>query len=84
MLTLTIVVCKANPTQTDFFFPQRQESDDNNSHENKHEAELLIGLCRHLMLQGYGPEEVTILTTYSGQFFLLRKVGRHAVCMGHI
>ena len=44
------------------------------AHENEHEAELLMGLCKHLMLQGYAPEQVTVLTPYSGQFFLLRKV----------
>ncbi|KAK3888095.1 hypothetical protein Pcinc_007833 [Petrolisthes cinctipes] len=53
---------------------ERAEADDNSSHENLHEAELVIGLCRHLMLQGYSPDEVTILTPYSGQFFLLRKL----------
>lgn len=62
---------------------ERKESDDNNSHENLHEAELMIGLCRHLMLQGYDPADVTILTPYSGQFFLLRKLQReHPVCSG--
>ncbi|XP_050717644.1 NFX1-type zinc finger-containing protein 1-like [Eriocheir sinensis] len=62
---------------------ERAESDDNNSHENQHEAELIMGLCRHLMLQGYSPQEVTILTTYSGQFFLLRKLQRqYPECTG--
>lgn len=62
---------------------EREESDDNNSHENLHEAELMIGLCRHLMLQGYDPDDVTILTPYSGQFFLLRKLQREQpVCNG--
>ncbi|KAK7024594.1 NFX1-type zinc finger-containing protein 1, partial [Halocaridina rubra] len=61
--------------------PEREESDDNNSHENLYEAELIMGLCRHLILQGYSPEEVTILTPYSGQFFLLRKLQhQHCVC----
>ncbi|XP_066939877.1 NFX1-type zinc finger-containing protein 1-like [Macrobrachium rosenbergii] len=73
---------------SDVFFinhdiPEREESDDNNSHENLHEAELMIGLCKHLMLQGYSPDQVTILTPYSGQFFLLRKLQReHAACQG--
>uniref|UniRef100_A0A0P4VWJ6 RZ-type domain-containing protein n=1 Tax=Scylla olivacea TaxID=85551 RepID=A0A0P4VWJ6_SCYOL len=62
---------------------ERQESDDNNSHENQHEAELLIGLCRHLVLQDYDPADITILTAYSGQFFLLRQLQRqNPVCSG--
>lgn len=62
---------------------EKNTTDDNNSRENLHEAEFLIGLCRHLMLQGYSPEEVTILTPYTGQFFLLRKLQREqATCTG--
>ncbi|KAK4325721.1 hypothetical protein Pmani_003664 [Petrolisthes manimaculis] len=62
---------------------EKAEADDNKSHENLHEAELIMGLCRHLMLQGYPPDEVTILTPYSGQFFLLRKLQRQqTVCTG--
>ncbi|XP_018017546.2 NFX1-type zinc finger-containing protein 1-like, partial [Hyalella azteca] len=49
------------------------ETDDNNSHSNVHEAEFIVRLARHLVLQGYDPEQITVLTPYSGQFFLLRK-----------
>ncbi|KAG0714392.1 NFX1-type zinc finger-containing protein 1 [Chionoecetes opilio] len=62
---------------------ERKESDDNNSHENQHEAEFMMGLCRHLVLQGYSPDDITILTAYSGQFFLLRKLQRQEhICTG--
>jgi len=30
--------------------------------------------ARHLVLQGYKTDQVTILTTYSGQLFLMRSV----------
>jgi len=30
--------------------------------------------ARHLILQGYKTDQVTILTTYSGQLFLIRSV----------
>lgn len=46
------------------------------SHLNPYEAELSLALARHLILQGYAPEKITILTTYSGQllhFFKLRR-----------
>ena len=49
------------------------QSDDNNSHSNEFEASLIIQLARHLVLQGYTTDQITILTPYSGQFFLLRK-----------
>ncbi|XP_076097023.1 NFX1-type zinc finger-containing protein 1-like [Mytilus galloprovincialis] len=42
------------------------------SHSNKHEAEYLVELCRYLLLQGYSPSQITVLTTYSGQLFELK------------
>ncbi|XP_069936521.1 NFX1-type zinc finger-containing protein 1-like [Cherax quadricarinatus] len=57
--------------------PEREDSDDNNSHENQYEAKFIIALCRHLILQGYSEDDITILTPYSGQFFLLRKLQRN-------
>ncbi|XP_047485351.1 NFX1-type zinc finger-containing protein 1-like [Penaeus chinensis] len=58
-------------------------SDDNNSRQNTFEGELIMALCRHLILQGYKSDNITILTPYSGQFFLLRKLQRkHHVCQG--
>ncbi|XP_076063757.1 NFX1-type zinc finger-containing protein 1-like isoform X2 [Oratosquilla oratoria] len=65
----------------DHQYLEKEESDDNQSHENQFEAELLMALCRHLVLQGYDPEDITILTPYTGQFFLLRKIQRmHSPC----
>ncbi|KAG0728367.1 NFX1-type zinc finger-containing protein 1 [Chionoecetes opilio] len=62
---------------------ERKESDDNNSHENQHEAEFMMGLCRHLVLQGYSSDDITILTAYSGQLFLLKKLQRQEhICTG--
>ncbi|KAF2369241.1 P-loop containing nucleoside triphosphate hydrolase, partial [Trinorchestia longiramus] len=55
------------------------ESDDNNSHSNKHEAAFIMRLARHLVLQGYSTEQITVLTPYSGQFFLLKKEQRKYV-----
>ncbi|XP_047487944.1 NFX1-type zinc finger-containing protein 1-like isoform X1 [Penaeus chinensis] len=65
--------------QKDVFFfshtyPEEKKAGDDLTHENVREAQFLMGLCRHLMLQGYTPDEVTILAAYSGQFFLLRKL----------
>ena len=41
---------------------------------NEYEARFLVKLCRHVLLQGYLPSQITILTTYIGQMFLLKKV----------
>lgn len=49
-----------------------QEITEISSKQNKHEADFLIALCRHFLLQGYKPEDITILTTYSGQLYYLR------------
>lgn len=53
-----------------------QESgvEDGKSRCNRHEAEFLTKLCKYLVLQGYTPSQVTVLTTYSGQMFLLKRL----------
>ena len=48
--------------------------DDQMSHANPHEAQYLVALCRYLLLHGYRPDMITILTMYSGQIFELRKM----------
>nr|CAD7438059.1 unnamed protein product [Timema bartmani] len=49
-----------------------EEVVDTQSRRNLHEGKYLIALARYLVLQGYSPEQITILTTYSGQLFYLR------------
>lgn len=34
----------------------------------------MVALCRYLLLQDYKPEQITILTTYTGQLHCLRKL----------
>lgn len=41
---------------------------------NEYEARYVTQLCRYLMLQGYKSSQITILTTYIGQMFLIKKV----------
>lgn len=41
------------------------------SKQNKHEAGFLVRLARHLILNGYGPEDITILAAYLGQFYMI-------------
>jgi hypothetical protein len=47
--------------------------EDTKSRSNMHEARFLTALCRYLMQQGYQGSQITVLTTYTGQMFLLRR-----------
>ncbi|KAK2861853.1 hypothetical protein Q5P01_001386 [Channa striata] len=62
---------------TNLFFVEHnhpeEEIKDGRSHENKHEAMFVAALCRYLLQQDYKPEQITILTTYTGQLHCLRK-----------
>ena len=43
---------------------------------NDHEANFLACLCKYLLQQGYKPEEITVITPYTGQMFNLRRAFR--------
>ncbi|XP_027002552.1 NFX1-type zinc finger-containing protein 1 [Tachysurus fulvidraco] len=47
---------------------------DGRSHQNLHEALFVVELCRYLLRQEYQPSQITILTTYTGQLYCLRKI----------
>ncbi|XP_044270386.1 NFX1-type zinc finger-containing protein 1-like [Tribolium madens] len=47
------------------------------SKKNYHEVEFLIYFARHLILNGYKPENITILAAYLGQMFELQKERRN-------
>uniref|UniRef100_A0A8D8YH08 NFX1-type zinc finger-containing protein 1 n=1 Tax=Cacopsylla melanoneura TaxID=428564 RepID=A0A8D8YH08_9HEMI len=50
-----------------------EEFDDiGQSYKNPHEADFVLRLARYLLFQGYSPDKITILTTYSGQLIYLR------------
>eukprot|EP01114_Cavostelium_apophysatum_P012330 TRINITY_DN2745_c0_g1_i2.p1 TRINITY_DN2745_c0_g1~~TRINITY_DN2745_c0_g1_i2.p1 ORF type:complete len:1671 (+),score=513.90 TRINITY_DN2745_c0_g1_i2:432-5444(+) len=46
---------------------------DSTSKSNEHEALFFTRFCNYLLLQGYKPDQITVLTAYSGQVHLLRK-----------
>ncbi|XP_059472037.1 NFX1-type zinc finger-containing protein 1-like [Neocloeon triangulifer] len=52
--------------------PEQQDKE-NSSRTNPHEASFLISLCQHLLKQGYTANQITILTTYKGQMFLIKQ-----------
>ncbi|KAI4900627.1 hypothetical protein NFI96_021503, partial [Prochilodus magdalenae] len=63
---------------TNLFFvdhkSREEEIKDGRSHQNLHEAQFVVALCRYLLCQDYQPSQITILTTYTGQLFCLRKL----------
>jgi hypothetical protein len=51
------------------------ENDKNlKSYSNKHEAKYMVALCEYFLNQGYRPEEITLLTMYTGQLLVIRKL----------
>ncbi|XP_077993299.1 NFX1-type zinc finger-containing protein 1-like [Glandiceps talaboti] len=53
----------------------KEEGDgDTKSKSNTHEAKFLTALCKYFLQQGYSPSQITILTTYTGQLFIFRKL----------
>ncbi|XP_054723705.1 NFX1-type zinc finger-containing protein 1-like [Uloborus diversus] len=50
------------------------ENTEMKSHANKHEAKFILALATYLIKQGYQSTQITILTTYSGQLFLLKEL----------
>ena len=60
------------------FFLNHTNRESNQKNEeswmNDFEAKFLVALARHLIKQGYEPNKITILSTYTGQMFALKKV----------
>lgn len=50
---------------------RKEKAAGDSSKENVHEVRFLVRLARHLILNGYEPEEVTILAAYLGQFYAI-------------
>nr|KAG5707448.1 hypothetical protein BaRGS_011952 [Batillaria attramentaria] len=41
---------------------------------NEHEAEMVMKLCRYLLLQDYAPHSITVLAAYTGQILKLKNI----------
>ncbi|NWV10824.1 ZNFX1 protein, partial [Ptilonorhynchus violaceus] len=63
---------------TNVFFVEHgvpeQEIQEGKSHQNPHEAHFVVELCKYFLCQDYKPSQITILTTYTGQLFCLRRL----------
>ncbi|CAG9824500.1 unnamed protein product [Phaedon cochleariae] len=58
------------------YFIDHQEQEQlckDNSKKNIHEAQFLIQFARHLILNGYKPQNITILAAYLGQMFEMQR-----------
>ncbi|CAG0900160.1 unnamed protein product, partial [Darwinula stevensoni] len=54
---------------------EEAEEEDLRSHKNLFEAEFVLALCQRLLRQdAYTPDDITILTTYSGQLLAFKQV----------
>ncbi|CAG4965233.1 unnamed protein product [Parnassius apollo] len=63
-------------TSNVFFFThdyKENDVEDTASKSNQKEADMVLGLANYLILQDYAPEDITILSAYSGQMFYMRK-----------
>ena len=68
---------KVKGVSSDMFLICHNEPEQQNgdlSHSNQHEAQYLIAFCKHLLLQGYRPLQITILVTYTGQLLLMKNL----------
>ncbi|XP_050406862.2 NFX1-type zinc finger-containing protein 1 [Patella vulgata] len=61
----------------DVFFINHNHAEEHDterrSHSNLYEVQFVIRLTEYLLKQGYGPECITILTTYTGQLLLFKQ-----------
>ena len=55
-----------------FFHHEEEEQQDDLSHSNEYEADFITVLCRHLLKLGYEPDQITILTAYTGQLLKVK------------
>ena len=52
------------------------------SPSNEFEANFVVQLCRHFIMQGYSHDQITILTMYSGQILKIKKIMQKEVISG--
>ncbi|XP_034243136.1 NFX1-type zinc finger-containing protein 1-like [Thrips palmi] len=55
---------------------REEEVKDAQSFQNSHEANMVSGLVKYLLQQGYDPSKITVLSTYKGQQFYFSKLHR--------
>ena len=61
---------------------EHNRSSDTKSHVNKYEVQYIVQLCHYLLKQGYAPQEITILTMYTGQLLEFRRQMKREIFEG--
>lgn len=56
----------------------RQDDASTSSKQNSHEAHMVLGIVRYLTQQGYGTDQMVVLTPYLGQLRLLQDMFRNS------
>lgn len=62
--------------ERDLFFIDHNEEEklcNDNSKKNVHEAKFLMTLAKHLILNGYKPDQIVVLAAYLGQMFEMER-----------
>lgn len=57
----------------DHDYPEEGKKGEMKIYKNRHESSYLVFLCQYLLYQGYRSDEITILTMYRDQMFLIRR-----------
>jgi hypothetical protein len=68
-----IFVSHSHPEVNAEKIADRRDGDAKSSKENVYEADMVLQCVRYLGQQGYGTEDIVILTPYLGQLYLLMK-----------
>jgi superfamily I DNA and/or RNA helicase len=66
-----IFVSHSRPELNAIQIADRRDGGANSSKENLYEAEMVLKCVRYLSQQGYGTEDIVVLTPYLGQLYLL-------------
>ncbi|XP_074655169.1 NFX1-type zinc finger-containing protein 1-like isoform X2 [Tubulanus polymorphus] len=64
--------------ETNMFFLNHSESEkaeiEGCSHSNDFEAEMVKAMSKYILMQGYRPDQITVLTPYVGQMFAIKNI----------
>lgn len=72
--------------KTNIYFIQHNNPERTNaesiSYSNPHEAYFIVELCKYLLKQGYNKSQITVLTTYTTQLFMLKDLMKNTIFKG--
>ncbi|EEB91121.1 hypothetical protein MPER_10574, partial [Moniliophthora perniciosa FA553] len=72
MQDVLVFVDHSHPEDENAHIAERRDMNSSSSKQNTYEAEMVLKTLRYLAQQGYGSDEITILTPYLAQLQMLR------------